>query len=202
MIEKHPFKPFIDDNTKTLIIGTTPPMRFTQGLEKKPDDVEFYYGSRDNYFWDLMSDIFNVSISRNNNSQAIDERKKLLQKYNIGLVDIVLEFERTENNASDNNLRVIKFQNIYDILKTYPKIEKIFFTGYSGSRSAESLTLKHLSEYKVYNTVLSKESPKHKMFKIENREIHSYSLYSPSPAARKKYDVILQQYRTFFNDFR
>jgi len=201
MTEKHPYKPFLNENTKTLIIGTTPPMRFTQGLEKSPDDVDFYYGSRDNYFWDLMSDIFNTSISRNNNSQAIDERKKLLQKHNIGLIDIVLEFERTENNASDNNLHVIKFQNIYEILKTHSKIEKIFFTGYSSTRSAESLTSRHLGEYKVYNTIVSKDSPKHKKFKIENREIHSYSLYSPSPSARKKYEVILQQYKTYLGDF-
>ena len=201
MTEKHPYKPFLDDNSKTLIIGTTPPMRFTQSLEKNPDDVDFYYGSRDNYFWDLMADIFNTSISRKNNLQAIVERKELLRKHNIGLVDIVLEFERTDNNASDNNLHVIKFQNIYEILKTHSKIEKIFFTGYSGARSAESLTSRHLGEYKVYNTIVSKDSPKHKTFKIENREIHSYSLYSPSPAARKKYEVILQQYKTYLCDF-
>ena len=66
MIEKHPYEPFFDVNTKTLIIGTTPPMRFTQKLALYQDDINFYYGSRDNYFWDLIGDVFGIQFTRQN----------------------------------------------------------------------------------------------------------------------------------------
>jgi G:T/U-mismatch repair DNA glycosylase len=200
MIETHPYKPFVDNNSKLLIIGTTPPMRFTQKLELYIDDVDFYYGSRDNYFWDLIGDVFGLNFEIKNSEEAINQRKDFLTKYRIGLVDIVLKFSRNEKNASDSNLNVQEFQNIYKILIENPQIEKVFFTGYSGSNSAESLTSTHLGEHKVYNTVLSTKTPRHKFFKINNREIHSFSLYSPSPAARKRYEDMLSLYQILKND--
>ena len=200
MIETHPYKPFFENKTKALIIGTTPPMRFTQKLKLYTDDVDFYYGSRDNYFWDLVGDVFGINFQRQNSESAILQRKEFLRQHNIGLVDIVLEFSRNENNASDNNLNVTKFQNIYKIMKANPLIQNVYFTGYSGPNSAESLTSKHLGAFKVYNTIISKTTPKHKVFKIDNRVINSFSLYSPSPAARKKHDDILSLYRILKND--
>lgn len=206
MIETHPFPPFFDDQTEVLIIGTTPPMRFTQVLGKKlnDNDVDFYYGSRDNYFWDFIGESFNVKLARVNSDQAIEERKELLRGNGIGLADIVFEFIRLENDASDNNLEVIRFQNLYGILSSNPLISKIFFTGFSGKNSAESLTSKHLAEHNVFNSIISKDHPKHKTFKIEDREIHSYSLFSPSPRAIavKGYTTVLNQYKLAFSDIR
>jgi len=200
MTEFHPYKPWFDCNTKIIIVGTTPPMRFTQKHELFDSDVDFYYGSRDNYFWDIIGDVFGVEFERKNTNSAILQRQEFLKQSGIGLVDIVLEFSRMENNASDNNLNVTKFQNIYQILKDNHQIQKIYFTGFSGPNSAESLTSKHLAEHKVYNTIISSDTPKHKIFKIDNRVVNSYSLYSPSPAARKKYEVILSLYRMLRND--
>lgn len=195
MIEKHPYQPFFDFNTQKLIIGTTPPMRFCQRLPLYQDDVNFFYGSRDNYFWDLIGDVFGIRFIRQNNDEAISQRQDFLTKHFIGLADIVGEFSRKENNASDTNLVVTKFQDIFTILKDNAQIQNIYFTGYSGSNSAESLTSKHLGEYKIFNTIVSQITPKHKIFKIGDRIVNSYSLFSPSPAARKKYDDILSLYQ-------
>lgn len=194
-IEIHPYEPFYNENTKALIIGTTPPMRFTQGLELMPDDVDFYYGSRDNYFWDLMGDVFNRHFKRVNSEEAIVQRKCFLEDQHVGLVDIVLEFTRKEHNASDNNLDVIRYQNIFEILMNNPSIERIFFTGYSGPNSAENLMSKHLYENKVYNSVVTRSVPRHKTFKINDRLINTFSLFSPSPSSRKKYQELLILYR-------
>lgn len=193
--ENHPYIPFFDSNTQKLIIGTTPPMRFSQRLPLNQDDVDFYYGSRDNYFWDIIGDVFGIRFIRQNSDEAISQRQDFLTKHFIGLVDIVDEFSRKENNASDTNLEVTKFQDIFTILKENVQIQNIFFTGYSGSNSAESLTSKHLGEYKIFNTIVSHHTPKHKIFRIEDQIINSYSLFSPSPAARKKYDDILSLYQ-------
>ena len=56
-IEEHPFPPFVPTNATKLIIGSIPPQRFCNqkenGISLYPDDVNFYYGSRDNSFWFL-----------------------------------------------------------------------------------------------------------------------------------------------------
>jgi len=200
MAETHPYAPIFNNKTKVLIIGTSPPMRFTQKLELEPDDVNTFYGSRDNYFWDLLGDVFDVKFLRENTENAINHRKEFLVQHHIGLADIVSEFTRKDNDASDNNLIVTKFQDIYTILLENPSIQKIYFTGYSGPNSSESLTSRHLGEHNVFNTIISKDTPKHKSFKIDNRVIHSFSLYSPSPAARKKYSDILSQYMMLLYD--
>ncbi|MBD5164574.1 hypothetical protein [Helicobacter sp.] len=63
-ISIHPYKPHICQGATKLIIGTIPPYRFcTNGIKKLDDgDIDFYYGSRDNYFWDLMSEITNQKL--------------------------------------------------------------------------------------------------------------------------------------------
>ena len=127
--------------------------------------------------------------------KAIFQRQDFLTENFIGLVDIVDEFSRKDNNASDNNLLVTKFQNIYKILKGNPHIQTIYYTGFSGSNSAESLTSRHLGEYKIFNTIISHKTPKHKIFKIGDRIINTYSLFSPSPAARKKYEDMQALYK-------
>ena len=190
---------FLDDFTKTLIIGTTPPMRFTQGLVKENDDVDFYYGSCDNYFWDLIGDVFNVKLLRENSNLAIEQRKSILSKHSMGLIDIVNEFERKEKNASDANINVLKYSDLIAILEKNKNISKIFFTG----GATESMVSKYLGQNKIYNTVISKDSPKQKVFLIQERKINSFTLFSPSPRviAVKSYDTILKQYKTFLSDF-
>lgn len=200
MIEKHPYKPFVDSSTRKLIIGTAPPMRFSQKLQLYPDDVDFYYGSKSNYFWKLLGDVFGVDFLRKNSEEAVSQRKEFLTKNNIGLADIVFEFSRKNNDASDNNLHVIKFQDIYRILKDNHQIQTIYFTGYSGPNSAENLTYRHLKEHNVHSNTISKSAPRHKTFKIEGRTINSYSLYSPSPRVAKSYKEILSVYQILKND--
>lgn len=202
MSETHPYPPVFDNNTKILIIGTAPPMRFTQKLKLNPDDVNFFYGSRDNYFWDLIGDTFGIKFLRQNSDVAIKQREEFLKMHNIGLADIVLEFSRNDNDASDNNLNVKNFQNIYEILLQNPLIKKVYFTGYSGPNSAEGLTSRHLGEHKVFNSLISKEPPKHKSFMINKHVIESYSLFSPSPRVMvtKKYEDLLSQYKILRND--
>lgn len=199
MVERHPYKPFLNNKTKTLIIGTSPPMRFTQRLEMEKDDVDFYYGSCDNYFWDLIGDVFNVKLSRENSDSAIEQRKNVLMKHSIGLIDIIYEFERKEKNASDNNLDVFKYSDLIAILKENKNISKIFFTG----RATESMVSNYLGQNKIYNTIISKDSPKQKVFQIQERKITSITLFSPSPRAIavKSYDTVLKQYKTFLDDY-
>ena len=75
----HPFAPEIPEGATKLIIGTMPPYRFCNTDEMLyDDDVNFYYGSRDNYFWELVSDASGKRLTYANTQEAIDERKRLL----------------------------------------------------------------------------------------------------------------------------
>jgi hypothetical protein len=66
------------------------------------------------------------------------------------------------------------------------------------------LVSRYLGENKVYNTVVSKDSPKEKVFQINSRDIISITLYSPSPIAIavKGYNTVLKQYKNYLYDFR
>lgn len=61
-IETHPFNdifglPSIKDNTTKLILGTFPAFQVTS---KKSPRLEFYYGSTDNKFWDIIHDVLDI----------------------------------------------------------------------------------------------------------------------------------------------
>ena len=87
----HPFAPEIPEGATKLIIGTMPPYRFCNTDEMLyDDDVNFYYGSRDNYFWELVSDASGKRLTYANTQEAINERKKLLADLHMGMVDMIV----------------------------------------------------------------------------------------------------------------
>lgn len=79
----HPYKPYIPDGATKMIIGTTPPYRFCNGQALFDNDVNFYYGSRDNYFWELVEKATGAKLTYANTQEAIVERKKLLSALNM-----------------------------------------------------------------------------------------------------------------------
>ena len=44
----------IKETTTKLIIGSMPPKRLCLN-EKSNEDIDYYYGSKDNYFWNIMN---------------------------------------------------------------------------------------------------------------------------------------------------
>ena len=98
----HPFKPFVNQNSKFLILGTFPSI--------KSFENNFYYAHPKNQFWKLLSSIFNVNIPN-----TIEDKKIFLEKYNIALWDIVKSCKR--KNSLDSNLKDIKVNDIEKLLK-------------------------------------------------------------------------------------
>lgn len=101
----HPFAPEIPEGATKLIIGTMPPYRFCNTDEALyDDDVNFYYGSRDNYFWELVSDASGKRLTYANTQEAIDERKKLLADLHMGMVDMIVSCVHKDGKADDESL--------------------------------------------------------------------------------------------------
>ncbi|AXH15926.1 DNA glycosylase [Malaciobacter mytili LMG 24559] len=179
----HPFKPFIFNDTKYLIIGTLPPPRFcTKNLKK--NDVDFCYGSQDNLLWQVLDKIYKLNLLYDNSKEAIKQRKEFLIKKNIGICDIVESCFREKIDASDLGMKDIKLRDILKYLNKYKNIQKIIFTGKNSKNSPEYFFRKTiLNNYKLEEIKNSKIRT-HKLI-FNNRQILVYSLTSPSNAANR-----------------
>jgi G:T/U-mismatch repair DNA glycosylase len=128
-IENHPWKRFpeIDNNCTHLIIGSFPPNKFTTHNEKQTFcDMDFFYGSKENAFWELFVEAKNQKIKLPND---LDNLKKYLRDNNWVITDIIKSTQRKKDTAYDTDLINIEWNSdlINDIF-TYNKIQKIYFT--------------------------------------------------------------------------
>ena len=187
----HPYKPFIEQDTKKLIVGTLPPPRFSTGnlLEK---DVDFCYGSYYNSLWLFIDKIHDLDLRYDNSQEAIEQRKHFLIKHKIGVCDIVQSCERKKIDASDLGMTNIKLRDIMGYLKQYPNIETLLFIGGNSKNGPEYFFRKHLKTYNTQLKLVSKETPKTHEFTLLNntiknknqqRIIQTVSLTSSSGAA-------------------
>jgi hypoxanthine-DNA glycosylase len=178
----HPYPPYINQDTTTLIMGTLPPPRFCTN-EFKIDDVNFCYGSRDNLLWKILEQLFSTKLLYNTSNEAVIQRKKLLKKYKIGICDIVESCRREKIDASDIGMcEPIIFRDIIALLQRYPSIETIIFMGGYCKNSPEYFLRKILKEQNIKYIHTSK---KEHFFFIENKKIKTVNLTSPSNAANK-----------------
>lgn len=202
-LHKHPYEPFIFEDTEKLIVGTLPPPRFTIGnlLEK---DVDFCYGSYYNSLWLYINEIHNLDLKFENTNEAIEQRKLFLKQHKIGVCDIVDSCTRDKIDASDLGMNNIKLRNLIDYLNKYPNVKTLLFTGGNSKNGPEYFFRKHLKEYNLKLEVVSNEIPRVHQFQLEfniastslsdrNKNSHSrnvrliktVSLTSPSGSANR-----------------
>ena len=187
-VHKHPYEPFIHDDSTKLIVGTLPPPRFSTGelLEK---DVDFCYGSYYNSLWLFIDEIHQLGLRYDNSKEAIDERKSYLIKNKIGVCDIVESAERQKIDASDLGMSNIRLRDIIGYLKQYPNINTLLFTGGNSKNGPEYFFRKHLKDYSKKLELVSNEIPRVHKFVLgesdteDDRIIKTISLTSGSGAA-------------------
>lgn len=190
-LHKHPYQPFIQDDTTKLIVGTLPPPRFSTGdlLEK---DVNFCYGSYYNSLWLFIDNIHKLGLRYDNSQEAIDERKRYLIKHKIGVCDIVESAERDKIDASDLGMKNIVLRDVVAYLKQYPKIDTLLFTGGNSKNGPEYFFRKHLKDYNLKLELVSNAVPRVHQFELpvgssavetSFRAIKTVSLTSGSGAA-------------------
>ena len=213
---KHPYKPFIQQDTTKLIVGTLPPPRFTTGelLEK---DVNFCYGSYYNSLWLFIDEIHQLGLRYDNSQDAINQRKTFLIQHKIGVCDIVESAYREKIDASDLGMTNIKLRDVIGYLKQFPNIDTLLFTGGNSKNGPEYFFRRHLKDYDLKLELLSNEVPRIHQFSIAARTIKTVSLTSGSGAANisisrlplykqlkannpkfNTFDFRVQQYREFF----
>jgi G:T/U-mismatch repair DNA glycosylase len=162
---KHPYQPFIHNDTTKLIVGTLPPPRFSTGelLEK---DVDFCYGSYYNSLWLFLDEIHNLNLRFDNSKGAIEEHKQFLIRQKIGVCDIVESCERTKIDASDLGMQNIKLRNLISYLTKYPNIDTLLFTGGNSKNGPEYFFRKHIKEFGLKLKLVTNQVPRIHEFKL------------------------------------
>ena len=102
----HPYEPYIPEGPTKRIIGTMPPFRFctSGGRTLHDNDVDFYYGSRDNSFWKLLSEVTGTTLEFVNTTEAVNPRKQLLQELHIVITDIAISCIHHNGRSDDASL--------------------------------------------------------------------------------------------------
>lgn len=110
---KHPLKPFYNNDSKILILGTMPSV--------KSREIGFYYMHPQNRFWHILEVVFNEKIGN-----TIDDKKKFLLKNHIALWDVIKSCEII--GSSDSTIKNIKVNDINKLIKN-SNINTICTTG-------------------------------------------------------------------------
>ena len=140
-IETHPFKPFVPANATVLIVGSFPGRDITQ---RNIDNDKWFYGTRRNQFWDIMSSVYNAEL------KTTKDKKELFKKAGIAIADIFLTVKRKGENNSDTNLEVITYNDkairkilantsFQHIFFTSKFVEKHFLKIFPGTKNGECL---------------------------------------------------------------
>lgn len=193
MYSEHPYNPFIPQEATKLIIGTMPPYRFCIKPQKLFDnDVNFYYGSRDNCFWDLLSEVTGTQLERKNSEEAINQRKTLLTKLNIGITDIVEKCIHTDEKSDDASLEKITRKPIKELLLQNPKIDTLIYTSAFVTKQINQIADKSCHSWKIPNKVGT--------VIMNGKKYNVIVLYSPSPMTLRRIDAEtrLTQYKSVF----
>lgn len=125
MIETHPLKPFVPNNSKYLLVGS-----FVSNNIKTNVDYDWYYCSKRNQFWQIIELVYEVKLP------TTELKQKLFQDLKLAVTDIIYQCERRDGNSLDNNLINIVFNiGVINSILEKNKIEIIYFS----SRYVEKL---------------------------------------------------------------
>lgn len=167
MLEKHPYKAFVPENARYLILGSFPAKQTERG--------NWYYVNPRNQFWSILEKVYNFK------PDTIKKKKRLFKELNIAITDIIYSCKRKDKSNLDNNLISITYnlKGIKNILKE-KDIRKIYCT----SRFVENKFKKLFSKFIRNNQnieliYLPSPSPKYASMKLTEK-INIYKKMLPT----------------------
>ena len=167
--------------------------------------------------WPVLDEIFQCSFRYDNSAEAVRDRQDFLRWQQLGICDIVESCRRVKIDASDLGMEDIQLRDIVEQIRLYPTIDTLIFTGGNTRNGPEYLFRRQLRSYGLRLQGVTQGTPRINRFFIQDREITTVSLTSPSNAAnmaiggnplykqRKKanpsyspFDFRVEQYRKVF----
>ena len=119
MIQKHPFPPLFDKDSRLLILGSFPSV--------KSRETMFFYGHPQNRFWKVIASIFDEKVP-----SSIDEKRELILRNHLALWDVIAECEI--KGSSDASIKNAKANDLSVILENAP-IQKIIVNGKTAEKA-------------------------------------------------------------------
>lgn len=185
----HPFKWYVPNDAKTLIIGTFPPI-------EKRWSYAFFYPNIHNNLWKILSSIADLKLSLNKETM-IEERQQILHKLKLGVTDMGGVIRRLAPDSKDESLEIIEYMEILHILDEYPSIERIILTSSSGKSSALGWFKSYLEKIKIAHVVPKGTKPLKFQIQFNKRSVDVHVLYSPSRRAanRISFEKLTEMYK-------
>ena len=121
-MQRHPFDPIFDENSRILILGTFPSV--------KSREVQFYYGHPRNRFWKTLAAVLQDEIP-----QTVEKKIRFLKTHHIALWDTCAACDI--DGSADATIRRTVPNDIRPILKT-ADIRAIFCGGKTAGRLYET----------------------------------------------------------------
>ncbi len=188
--ELHPWNWFAPENSSVLIVGTFPPTQRNWSFD-------FFYPNKNNFFWRVMARIAGTELHYPSGESAVEERKNLLRKLQVAITDMGQHILRSDNSSLDENLSVVEYMNIFQILDENPGIRKIIFTSSSGKESAVRWFNLFLASKEIKHRFPTGKRPIKSSFQYQDRTIELVVLYSTSARAanRISFDNLVELYQ-------
>jgi len=185
--EQHPWNWYIPDGATAILLGTFP----TSIINRKFD---FFYSSPTNRLWEVFASLAKHSINHFQGSEAVNERKIILQKIKIGITDMGKTILRQQGSSKDHSLFPLEFMDIAQLLTEHQAITKLIVSGNTQGNSSLSWLNTFCSINNIQLNTKSLEKDKTTVIKIANRNIKIDIAYSPSRLSRVTTDKLIEDY--------
>ena len=213
--ESHPFEELIPKGAKGLIVGSFPPVRLTvkdpkaiSGKNKdayvkylegydSDGDIDFYYGSKENSFWSIISKAFNIKPELDSSIRI----RKFLEDNLLGITDIVQKCTRVTSSggvgSSDDDLQDIEYRDVVKTIKIN-KIQKVYCTSDFVLRKLKKI-IKEAKDNVLTNSVelIKVPSPSRNYYRTKSRN----SGYLSALAAGTVRDIDEYRVKVYKNEF-
>ncbi|MEI6947824.1 hypothetical protein V9K67_11570 [Paraflavisolibacter sp. H34] len=200
---------YVPPRPVALLLGTFPSVLIRQAFGRlRPTDVDFFYGSIDNNFWQDMAALYHRNFLFDRSPEAVRQRMALMDELHLALSDVVLSCE-TAGSAMDTALESIELHTgLIDLLDRHPSISTLYFTSSSGKVNAETLALRILREGSRLEKmkITRKSGPRLRSFVFTDHQgrqrlMTGITLVSPSPLAEQWGGVTKEKRQALYRQY-
>lgn len=184
IIERHPFKPFLPEKARLLMLGTFPPA-------PKRWCMKFYYPNWINDMWR----IFGICFFGDKDHFVVAQEKRFdleriipfLEQKGIALYDTATRIRRTQDNASDKDLEIVEETDLDVMLRQIPACQAVITAG-------QLATDVFCGHYGIKAPKVGDYTP----FHLDDRTLRLYRMPSSSRAYPMKVEKKAEYYDVVF----
>ncbi|MDF2437801.1 MAG: hypothetical protein K0Q95_2177 [Bacteroidota bacterium] len=190
-IETHPDWDYDIPVMRTLILGNFPP-------HKKRWSYEFFYPNKQNNFWKVLAALNKTDLKYKEGERAVEERKKIMQDLQTGVMNIARKVRRKGHSARDTDIEIIEYNDVLKLLNRHRELETIVIAGYSAKNSTAKKFIEYLNDRKV-RVELAEQIKAGTQFRIflKDRTLLCAIVNSTSTAFPIKLEKLVEQFRPY-----